>query len=175
MWAADSWAEAEEVARAIEEAVYGFIESEGCMPVGATIPYAGATAPDGWLMCDGAQYARVDYPLLYAALDSVFIVDANSFTVPDLDGRFIAGAGSAYLVGDTGGADDVTLTVNEMPAHTHQYDKPTFNVDVETVGVPDPTGVGEPQLSTSTSSTGGGDAHENRPPFTALNVIIKAR
>lgn len=173
-WESSATVEASTVARVLELSFYEYLQGGQCMPIGAITPYAGTAAPDGWLMCDGAQYARVDYPLLYAALDGVFIVDADYFRVPNLDGRFVAGAGSTYPVGATGGADSVTLTINEIPAHTHQYDKPTFNIDVESVGTPDPTGVGEPQLPTSTSSTGGSAAHENRPPYTAMTMIIKA-
>ena len=126
------------------------------------------------LLCDGSTYARVDYPDLYDVLDTAYIVDANNFTVPDLVRRTIVGEGSGWNVGDTGGAEEHTLTEAEIPAHTHSYTTPTFNIDVESVGVPDPTGVGNPQLPATTGSTGGGQAHNNMPPYHVLTPVIVA-
>lgn len=64
---------------------------------GIIVMWSGAedTIPDGWALCNGQN------------------------GTPDLSGRFIVGAGGNYEAGDTGGADEVTLTVNELPAHDH--------------------------------------------------------
>lgn len=144
-----------------------------CM-IGAILPFATGTLPDGVLPCDGTTYNRVDYPDLYAALDAVFIVDADTFNTPDLRNNFPVGAGDNYSIGDTGGENTHTLTIAEMPNHAHYYTPPVFNVDLETPGAPDvfAAGIGLPVL---TDDEGGGGAHENRPPYLALNYGIIAR
>jgi microcystin-dependent protein len=140
------------------------------------------------LMCDGTIYNRVDYPDLYDALDIEFIVDSDTFAVPDLVHKAAVGEGDGWQVGDTGGNETVTLTVDQMPEHFHEntphshtYFSPTFNIDVESVGIPDPTGVGNPQLPQSTSAesisianAGGGQEHENMPPYLVLTPVIVA-
>lgn len=156
---------------------------EYCMlPLGTLIPFAGkyADLPTWALACDGSQYQRIDYPDLYATLESAFIVDSDNFNVPDTRSRSIVGSGqggslSNRAVGSTGGAETHTLISSEMPSHSHTYNQPTFNVDVESVGVPDPTGVGLPNIPTSTSSVGGDGAHNNMPPYVVLNHYIIAR
>lgn len=128
-----------------------------------------------YLVCDGSVYNRVDYPALYAILHSQYILTANTFYVPDLRNRFVVGAGSTYNVADTGGADSVTLTINQMPVHNHKYNQYTFGVDIESVGVPDPTGVGNPTIPQVSTNSGGGASHENRPPYYALKYYIVAQ
>lgn len=143
--------------------------------VGLIMPHIMATASAfKFLPCDGGTYLKSDYPLLYDAIDSIYIVSGTQFTVPDLRDRTVVGAGGSYSLDDSGGVDEVTLSIAEMPAHDHTYNQYTFGVDIESVGVPDPTGVGQPALPQSTSSTGGGAAHENRMPFRALNYVIVA-
>lgn len=65
------------------------------MPAGAVIPYAGAAAPTGFLMCDGSSQVRATYPDLFTAIGTVFgAVDGSHFTLPDMRGRVAAGVGS---------------------------------------------------------------------------------
>jgi microcystin-dependent protein len=104
--------------------VYDLIGQTGgwCM-LGSIFPYATTNPPSHCLPCDGAIYSRLDYPSLYAALDAAFIVDADTFKVPNLVNNFPFGASlnpmDPYQVGDIGGATEHTLTVAEIPAHTH--------------------------------------------------------
>lgn len=153
------------------------VEANG-MLIGAIIPYAGDTLPDDYLWCDGAEHHEVDYPDLYAALDSAFIVDGDHFVTPDMAANTPVGAGIGYGivfdVGDTGGERIVTLTEAELPKHTHgvpQYDpgqpvgddlyRLTYHSTRTTVQETDDGGFPE-------------KAHENMPPYLIVNYIIYA-
>ena len=144
----------------------------GQMFIGQVGSFLGAV-PSAWLELDGSTHDKVDYPELWAALDSQY-KDSTTLTLPDLSDLFLVSAGSGtYSLGDTGGEDDHTLTTAEIPAHTHTYVPPVFDVDLEAPGVPDilAARLGAP---TATGSTGGGNTHENRPPFHAVIMGIFA-
>lgn len=89
-------------------------------PVGALLQFAGATAPAGWLICDGSSKLRTDYPALFAVIGTTYgSVDGTHFTLPDLRNKVAVGSGSTYSRGQTGGAATVTLTTTTMPSHSH--------------------------------------------------------
>jgi microcystin-dependent protein len=126
------------------------------------------TLPSGWLALDGSTYDEVDYPELYARLDGVFKNEiAETFTLPDCDGVSISGSGVAMDLGDTGGSDSVTLSIAELPSHSHSYIPVTLDIDIKTVGAPN-ISAGAPGAPIQTGLTGSGDAHENRPPYLTL-------
>jgi len=66
------------------------------------------------LECDGSSYLRVDYPYLYAAIASAYIIDADNFRVPDLRDRVPLGASIANPISTQAGADEVVLAVSEL-------------------------------------------------------------
>lgn len=180
----DAWqGTASEIEDARNEIRRFIVSWRECMIViGSVVAYAGQNSalPTWCLPCDGSQYLRDDYPLLYDVLEPVFRVDSNNFVVPDTRSRFVLSAGtgtslSNRVVGDTGGAEEHQLSGSEMPSHSHTYQQFTIGIDVEGPGIPDPTGVGYPTLPTQTSSSGGGNAHENMPPFLVLRHYIVAR
>lgn len=124
--------------------------------------------PDGWLPLDGSTFDQADYPELFELLDAQYKDEIlDEFTLPDLGGLFPVVADSSFLLGDSDGASSVTLSVDEIPSHSHTYIQPISNVDLEAPGVPDilAAGVGP---GTNTGNTGGGEAHENLPPYYAL-------
>lgn len=142
------------------------------MFVGQISSFLGAL-PSFWLLLNGDTHWKVDYPELWEALDSQYR-DVNTLTLPDLSDYFLAIAGDgAYALGDSGGEDSHTLTTTEMPAHTHTYLPPVVDLDLEGLGVPDilAARLGVP---IATGSAGGGNAHENRPPFYAVTMGIFA-
>lgn len=62
------------------------------VPSGVILPFGGATAPAGWLLCDGTSLSRTTYANLFDAIGTAHgSVDANSFSLPDLRGRFLRG------------------------------------------------------------------------------------
>lgn len=126
------------------------------------------------LPCDGAIYNRVDYPLLYDAIDSVYHINADTFRVPDYRNRVPVGTGSNYSLDDSGGVDSVTLSISEIPPHDHIYQYPNPGLDLEAPGAPDILALSNPGTPLATSSTGGGQAHENRMPYRAVNWVIVA-
>lgn len=151
-----------------------FSEGTFCM-IGSVVPILNDSTPDNMLLCDGSNFDKIDYPELYDVLPAALIIDPDTGSVPDLREVFVIGSGATIDAHDTGGSDTHTLTVAELAAHNHLYDKPVFNIDVESVGVPDPTGVGQPFIPTSTSTTGSSSAHNNMPPYYALKYAVIAR
>lgn len=90
-------------------------------PAGVVSIYAGAAAPDGYLLCNGAAVSRTTYSDLFAAIGTTYGVGdgATTFNIPDFRGRVAIGVSETYARGSTGGSATVTLTTNELPAHTH--------------------------------------------------------
>ena len=143
--------------------------------VGMIFPHVmGTVSIFKMLPCDGATHNKADYPLLYDAIDSQYIVSGSQFRVPDLRDRVPVGTGNLYNLDDTGGSNSVVLSVAQLPSHRHTYNQYSFGIDIESVGVPDPTGVGQPALGQNTSAVGSGESHENRQPYVAVNYAIVA-
>lgn len=141
----------------------------GSVPAGIIVMWSGSIAsiPSGWALCNGTN------------------------GTPDLRDRFIVGAGSTYSVAATGGEATHTLTTSEMPSHTHTATVTdpghthSYNATPNASGFTQvATGTGTYHASQTTASsttgitisngnTGGGAAHENRPPYYALAYIMK--
>ena len=85
---------------------------------GAVQLYAGSTAPSGWLICNGQAVSRTTYAGLYAVIGTTYGAGDGSttFNVPNLVNKTVRGSNS---LGKTGGADTVTLSTANMPAHSH--------------------------------------------------------
>lgn len=144
--------------------------------IGSIVSLATQSLPENMLKCNGASHLRVDYPELYAVLNAEFITDADNFVTPDINQRFLRGTTINSEIGDTGGQNSVTLTNAQMPRHRHQYSQPTSNIDVESVGIPDPTGVGIPMIpGFNTTFEGSDEAHENQPRYMNVVFAIVAR
>jgi hypothetical protein len=119
-----------------------------------------STPPNGWLLLDGSTHARDDYPELFEVLDDS-LKDGSDFTLPDVADAFPFGVQDTADAGSVAGSNTLSLTVAQLPAHTHTYTPPVLTVDAETPTVPIPTaGIGGP---TATGSTGDGDDIDKRP------------
>ena len=149
------------------------------VPTGTVMSYLGKTAPDGWVMCNGAILPISNYPNLAAFIEAQFGSKnhfggngTTTFAVPDLRDRFIVGAGNSYGVGATGGSAQVTLTVNQMPQHNHSAGFGPTDPSLST-GIGGISFSGAAKVSAETGYSGFGQPHENRPPYYALCFIMK--
>lgn len=158
------------------------------LPTGSILPYAGSSAPTGFLLCYGQEISRTTYGDLFTAIGTTYGVGdgSSTFALPDLRGRVIAGkddmGGSSAnrltdqsggvdgdVLGDTGGSETHTLITSEMPAHTHQM----TNSSGGSVNGSNPGTFNTPGGTFNTGSTGGDGAHNNVQPTIILNYIIK--
>ncbi|MBN1755101.1 tail fiber protein [bacterium] len=93
------------------------------MPVGTVVPYAGSSAPDGWLLCDGTSYSTTTYNDLHTIIGYTYGGSGSTFNVPNLKGRVIVGINGSDSdfdnLNDNGGEKYHTLTISEMPSHNH--------------------------------------------------------
>ena len=98
----------------------------GLVPSGVMLPYAGASAPTGWLLCDGSAVSRTTYAALFAAIGTAYGTGDGSttFNLPNTQDRIPVGVSGTRARGTTGGASTVTLTTAQLPAHSHGVSDP---------------------------------------------------
>ena len=171
----------------LQAATKGYVDLGS--PAGIVAPFAGTSAPSGWLACNGANVSRVDYATLFAAIGTTWGVGDGSttFTLPDLRGAFVRGSGTSALDPNSPravGSFQAEAYLNHshtasQPAHNHSYTTPsganTYNAGSGgTFSVPNSagatTGNAQPAITVDTSTTGG---TETRPDNYALLYIIK--
>ncbi len=163
---------------------------------GTVLDFAGTVAPSGYLVCDGSSLLRASYPDLFTAIGTTWgSADGTHFNIPALSRRTTVGSGGSgsgtlgNAVGNTGGAETVTLTVAQIPAnltvidgghaHVEQYaigaGATTSIVGTVNLSTAAPNGAG---ITTAVSTTGisvGGDgtSHNNIQPSAVMLKIIK--
>ena len=157
--------------------------------VGQIMAFGGTFAPQGWALCDGSLLPISQYETLFTLIGTTYGGDGQTtFALPDLRGRAALHQGqgsglSSYVLGESGGAEAVTLTVGQLPQHLHSA---MGNSGAGTS--PSPSGAlwaGSPtniytagaaantaMSATSISVSGGSQPHDNMLPFVTLNFCI---
>lgn len=174
---------------------------EGCL--GEIRMFAGNYAPRNWALCDGQLLAISQYSALFSILGTTYGGDGRTtFALPDLRGRFPMHPGngpglSPRQLGQKGGVEDVTLTVAQMPSHSHPASTQVTSEASDSEGtvtnpedaIPAKSGSGDPDwadennanielsdqmhsASTTVGNTGGNQSHDNMSPFNCVNFII---
>ena len=162
----------DEITAMVDQAKDELIE---VLMIGTILPFAGGIPP-GFLLCDGSAVSRETYSLLFAEVGTTYGAGDGSttFNLPDLRGRVIAGQQSNQAefadLGQSGGEIEHTLTVGEMPAHSHS--EGTAMATLINGGVEAPAPASLPAFG-STGSTGGGGSHNNLQPYLVLQFGIK--
>ncbi len=156
------------------------------MPSGAMLQWPTATAPTGFLVCNGAAVSRTIYSALFAVVGTTFGAGdgTTTFNLPDFDNRFGVGAGDLYAVGATGGSKDAVVVshTHTDSGHTHTY---SGNVSpTETflysggggnsgIGIPYKAGSTTASGTANISTTGESGTNKNLPPYLGIYFIIK--
>jgi microcystin-dependent protein len=153
--------------------------------VGEIKMFGGNFAPVGWALCDGSALSIAQYPILYSLIGTTYGGDGQTnFNLPNLKGRAPIhrgqGAGlSNHSIGQSGGTETVTLTASQLPVHTHTA---LCNTSPGTTTNPAgnywaassdlrPYSTQAPNAS-MLAVVGGGQSHDNMPPFLVINFII---
>lgn len=140
--------------------------------------WAGDTIPNGWLLCDGSEVSKTDYPELYAAIGNLWGTpnSSSNFKLPNLAGKAPVGYDPTDIdfnpVGHTGGEKTHKLTIDEMPAHTHSRNY--YSADWCSNGGKSGYHGNEAGSKRNTGSTGRNVAHNNLQPYAVVKYIICA-
>ncbi|MCU1589914.1 MAG: phage tail protein [Frankiales bacterium] len=150
--------------------------------IGEIRMFGGNFAPAGWSFCNGQLLPISEYDALFNLIGTTYGGDGQStFAVPDLQSRLPMHVGAGRILAQTGGAESVTLTQNQLPAHRHALaaaavatsSTPGGNVWASDGDMPYSTAAPTiPMGATALAPTGGSQPHENMPPFLAVSFII---
>lgn len=144
--------------------------------------FANGYAPRNWMFCEGQILQINQNQALYSLLGNVYGGNGvTTFALPDYRGRVPLHVSTNYPLGTSGGEESHTLTINELPQHTHQVNASSAVSDnVSPVG--NTWGAGNQQYanpeslgamnSTAITTAGGSQPHNNMQPYLVLNYAI---
>jgi len=152
--------------------------------VGEIRMFAGNFAPAGWMFCEGQLLPISDNETLFTLIGTTYGGDGeNTFALPDLRGRIPIHQGNGFILAETGGTEEITLTVNQIAAHSHpllattnvaNQSSPLNNVlaqsstaDLYIEDIPNVN-----LAPTSIGAVGGSQPHTNFQPYLCINFII---
>jgi microcystin-dependent protein len=152
--------------------------------VGEIRMFAGNFAPAGWMFCEGQLLPISENETLFQLIGTTYGGDGEStFALPDLRGRIPIHQGNGFILAETGGAEEITLSVSQIPAHSHPLlcsnvvandPNPNNNLLAESSAVSfyqsgNPAAAMAPQ---SISPVGGSQPHTNFQPYLCVDFII---
>jgi microcystin-dependent protein len=152
--------------------------------VGELRMFAGNFAPAGWMFCEGQLLPISENETLFNLIGTTYGGDGQStFALPDLRGRIPIHQGSGVILAETGGAEDITLTVNQIPSHTHPLlastnaggsNNPGGAVTAQSASVKiyRETTPNAQMAATTVGPVGGSQPHTNFQPYLCVNFII---
>jgi microcystin-dependent protein len=159
--------------------------------VGEIRMFAGNFAPAGWMLCEGQPMPISENEVLFTLIGTTYGGDGQeTFNLPNLASRIPIHMGTGpdattYQIGEMAGVEQVTLTVQQIPSHTHPltatgtqatFTNPANNVAGKApVAATQTYGTDNPPDTFATGTigpAGGGQPHENTQPFLCINFII---
>jgi len=152
--------------------------------VGEIRMFAGNFAPAGWMLCSGQLLPISEFETLFNLIGTTYGGDGQStFALPDLQSRVPIHQGNGFILAETGGAEDITLTVQQIPVHSHP-----FLASNNLANAPDPSGQqisqslqvkmyiedipNQPMNTQGNGPFGGSQPHTNIQPYLTINFII---
>jgi len=151
--------------------------------VGEIRMFAGNFAPAGWMFCEGQLLPISEYETLFNLIGTTYGGDGQStFALPDLRGRIPLHQGNGFILAETGGAEEITLTVSQIPAHSHVFlafngapdnSNPGANTTAKPVASIYNAGSNPVSMNAGViSAVGGSQPHSNFQPYLCVDFII---
>lgn len=152
--------------------------------VGEIRMFAGNFAPAGWMFCEGQLLPISENETLFQLIGTTYGGDGEStFALPDLRGRIPIHQGNGFILAETGGAEEITLTVQQIPAHSHPLlaTQTVANDQTPSQNILAQTGTFDGYQSSPPSATmapqsigpvGGSQPHTNFQPYLCIDFII---
>lgn len=152
--------------------------------VGEIRMFAGNFAPAGWMFCEGQLLPISENETLFQLIGTTYGGDGQStFALPDLRGRLPIHQGNGFILAETGGAEEITLTVSQIASHVHPLIAASVNgsqaspagalLGSSTVITPYAIEIPNAAMSpNSISAVGGSQPHTNFQPYLCVDFII---
>lgn len=151
--------------------------------VGEIRMFAGNFAPAGWMFCEGQLLPISENETLFQLIGTTYGGDGEStFAMPDLRGRLPLHQGNGFVLAETGGAEEITLTASQIPSHSHPV---LATLSIATDTSPQNNVLAQPStfdpyqstpgalaMAPSVSMVGGSQPHTNFKPYLCVNFII---
>lgn len=152
--------------------------------VGEVRIFAGNFAPAGWMSCEGQLLPISENETLFQLIGTTYGGDGEStFALPDLRGRLPIHQGNGVVLAETGGAEEITLTINQIAAHSHPLlastgagsaNTPVGNLPAESTGINlyIEDAANSNLSAAAMTAIGGSQPHTNFQPYLCVNFII---
>lgn len=150
--------------------------------VGEIRIFAGNFAPAGWMFCEGQLVPIAEYETLFNLIGTTYGGDGQAtFALPDLRGRLPMHQGNGFILAEAGGVENVTLSIAQIPVHTHTA---LATVNQNTAALPggnflasgpdiyEENTAGNLTMFSALSAAGGSQPHDNFQPYLCLDFII---